>query len=73
MRNIIFYSDEYQGLTEDGFQSFEEFYKENKAEFTPVIINKILKTGKAIASAYYGKNKDERAVLERIEKLFRNQ
>lgn len=65
--------EESEGSPDDILQSFEEFYKENKAEFTPVIINKILKTGKAIATAYYGKNKDERAVLERIEKLFSDQ
>ena len=63
--------EESESLTNNGLQSFEEFYRENRAEFTPVIISNVLKTGKAIASAYRGKNKDEQAVLERIEKLFR--
>lgn len=64
--------EESEGSTDDSLQSFEEFYKENKAEFTSVIISNVLKTGKAIASAYRGKNKDEQAVLERLEKLFRD-
>ena len=62
--------EEAEGVADDGIQSFEEFYKFNKSEFTPAIIKRILKTGKEIASAYRGKNKDEKAVLERIEKLF---
>lgn len=64
--------EESVGSPDDILQSFELFFKHNKEQFTPDIINNILKTGKAIASAYYGKNKDERAVLKRIEKLFRD-
>lgn len=64
---------ESKGFKDEGLQSFEEFYKYNKAEFTPFIISNILKTGKQIANAFHGKNKNERAVLERIEKLFREQ
>ena len=63
--------EESENLKNDGLQSFEDFYNENKAGFTPVIISNILKTCKAIASAYRGNNKDELALLERIEKLFR--
>ncbi len=50
---------------ENGFQSFEAFYKENKLRFTPEIINNILQTGKDIASAYRRKNKDEQDVLKK--------
>lgn len=64
--------EESERFANDGLESFEEFYKENKTQFTPKIISNILKTGKAIASAYRGKNKHEQAVLESIEKLFRN-
>ncbi|MEO9147136.1 MAG: hypothetical protein ABI237_16425 [Ginsengibacter sp.] len=64
--------EESENFNNNGLQSFEEFYKENKTKFTPTLINNILKTGKAIASAYYGKNKDEQAVLEKIEKLLRD-
>lgn len=62
--------EESESFTDDGLQSFEEFYKEKKAEFTTDIIRNILKTCKEIASSYHGKNKDERAVIERLEKLF---
>jgi 6-phosphofructokinase 2 len=57
---------------ENGFQSFEAFYKENKLRFTPEIINNILQTGKDIASAYRRKNKDEQDVLKKIINLFEN-
>lgn len=64
--------EESENLTENGLLSFEEFYKENKSRFTPVIINNILETGKAIASAYRGKNKAEKEVLERLKEVFKN-
>ncbi|MEO8961141.1 MAG: hypothetical protein ABI325_04615 [Ginsengibacter sp.] len=63
--------EESENIGNDGLQSFEDFYNENKTEFTSVIIGNILKTGKAIASAYRGKSKDELALLERIGKIFR--
>ena len=63
--------EESEGAEENGLESFEGFYKDNKSKFTKGIMNNVLKTGKEIASAYRGKNKDEQAVLERIEKLFR--
>lgn len=73
MIDFSFDFEESANETIDGIQSFEEFYKFNKKEFTPVIIKKILKTGKAIASAYRGNNKDEKAVLEKVETLFQKQ
>ena len=54
----------------DGLQSFEEFYRINCEEFTPALTKMILKTGKAIASAYHGKNKKEIAVLEKLQLIF---
>ena len=62
--------EESESVTFDGLQSFEEFYKYNKKEFTPAIINKILKTGKAITSVYRGNNKDEEAALQKIKAVF---
>ena len=52
--------EEAEGTSENGLQSFEEFYRDNKSSFSPAIVNKILQTGKAIATAYRGKNKNEK-------------
>jgi tellurite resistance protein len=73
--NLIDFAFEYEeaeGEGENGFQSFEAFYLENKSRFSPDIISNILQTGKAIAAAYRGKNKDEKEVLKRIINLFEN-
>lgn len=73
--NLIDFAFEYEeaeGEGENGFQSFEAFYLENKSRFSPDIISNILQTGKAIAAAYRGKNKDEQEVLKRIINLFEN-
>jgi len=55
-----------------GFQSFESFYLANKSKFSPAIISNILQTGNAIAGACRGKKKDERELLDSINKLFVN-
>ncbi len=73
--NLIDFAFEYEeaeGEAENGFQTFETFYLENKSKFSPAIINNVLQTGKAIASAYRGKNKDEIEVLAKLTKLFEN-
>lgn len=54
-----------------GLQSFRAFYRENKSRFSPRIINNILETSEAIASAYRGKNKNEQAILKSIREIFR--
>jgi len=73
--NLIDFAFEYEeaaGEAENGLQSFEDFYLENKLKFSPVIINNILRTGKAIATAYRGKNESEKEALNRLIKLFKN-
>jgi tellurite resistance protein len=73
--NLIDFAFEYkeaEGEGENGVQSFVTFYWENKSSFNPAIINNILQTGKAVASAYWGKNKSEREVLGKLIKLFEN-
>ena len=70
--DFAFEYEEAEGEEENGFQSFEAFYLENKSRFSPAIINNILQTSKAIASAYRGKNKDEQEVLKRVIRLFEN-
>lgn len=70
--DFAFDYEEAEGTTENGFQSFQEFYQNNKPRFSPAIINNILQTGKAIATAYRGKNKTEQEVLDRIIRLFEN-
>lgn len=71
--NLIDFAFEYEeaeGEGENGFQSFEAFYKENKSKFSPAIISNILQTGKAIASAYRGKSKEEMKVIHCLINLF---
>lgn len=71
--NLIGFAFDYEeaeGPSENGFQSFELFYQENKSRFTPAIISNILQTGKAIAGAYRSKNRNEQEVLDRLIQLF---
>jgi uncharacterized tellurite resistance protein B-like protein len=73
--NLIDFAFEYEeaeGEAENGFQSFETFYRDNKSRFSPAIVNNILQTGKAIASAYRGKNENEKELLGRLINLFEN-
>ena len=72
LATMIDYSFDYEeseGVNNNGLQSFSFFFKNNKEEFTPVIISNIIKTGTEIAAAYHGKNKNEKAVLEKIKKI----
>jgi uncharacterized tellurite resistance protein B-like protein len=70
--DFAFENEEAEVNSENGFQSFENFYKENKSRFSPAIINNILQTSKAIASAYRGKNENEKELLGRLINLFEN-
>jgi uncharacterized tellurite resistance protein B-like protein len=70
--DFAFDYEEAEGAAENGFQSFGAFYRDNKSRFSPDIINNILQTGKAIASAYRGENKNEKDVLNRLINLFEN-
>lgn len=68
--SFAFDYEEAEGGAENGYESFEKFYRENESAFTPVIISNILQTGKAIASVYRSKNKSEQEVLNKINNLF---
>lgn len=68
--NFSFEFEEAEPVSENYFKSYENFYLQNKSNFTPEIISNILNTGKAIAEAYRGKNKQEKEVLNRLVKLF---
>lgn len=70
--NFAFDYEEAEGPSENGFQSFEPFYQENKSRFIPAIISNILQTSKAIATAYRSKNRNEQEMLDRLIKLFEN-
>lgn len=61
--------EESENPTEDIMKDFTSFFRENKAQFTPVIVDHILQTGEAIANAYRGKNKEERAVLNGLKQI----
>ncbi len=72
LSNLIEFSFDYETsevVTEDGLNSFEEFYKVHREHFTPEISNKIIETAGEIADAYRGKNKDEQAFLNSLQKL----
>lgn len=62
--------EEAEAYEDNGFESFRQFYKDNSKRFTPQIIDNILTTAKAIASAYRGQNKDEKKEIEKLKKLF---
>ncbi len=71
--NLIGFSFDYEeaeGEGQNGIQSFEAFYLENKSRFSQDLISNILQTGKAVAEASRGKNKNEQEVLDRLVKLF---
>lgn len=70
--NFSFEFEEAQPVRENYFNSFENFYRENKSGFTPEIISNILKTSKAIAEAYRGKNKKEQKVMNKIISLLQS-
>ncbi|WP_026898814.1 hypothetical protein [Daejeonella oryzae] len=57
---------------EDIFESFKDFYQENKSKFTDEIKGRIMKTAQAIADAFHGKNEQERALLEKLTILLKN-
>lgn len=71
--NLIEFAFDYEDeapASEDWFQSFKDFYQENKRNFGPAIIDNILQTSKAIASAYRATNRNEQKVLDRIINMF---
>lgn len=75
LSNLIDFSFEYEVSeigTENGFESFKEFYKINKGEFDQSIVIKILETAEEIAGAYHGKNKEEREVLGNLYAILNN-
>ena len=73
--NLIGFAFDYEdteGITEDGFESFERFYFENKSRITPDIVNNIIQTAKAIASASRARNKSENEIISKVVALFEN-
>lgn len=72
--NLITFSFDYEdseGPFEDGFQSFKDYYEENRNMFTPSIAGKIIQTIKAIALAYRSGNKDENDMVKKVEALLK--
>ena len=72
MANIIAFSFDFEEAgseTRNGFDSFEIFYKNEKENFTPALINNILQTCREIALAYRGKNREEQKVIGQLEDL----
>lgn len=73
--NLIIFSFDYEDAensAENGLQSFLEFYSLNREQFTPLLIDNIIQTAKAIAGAYRGKNKSESSVLDRLISALNN-
>ena len=68
---IVFDWLDYQSLdSSDCFDDFKDFYKNHPSQFTPDRKKKIIKTAHAIAGAFAGKNKNELALLGKIQLLF---
>lgn len=53
-------------------QSFELFYKVNRAKFTEQLKKNILETSEAIAASYKGTNKKEEEIINEIKALLEN-
>jgi len=73
--NLIDFAFDYteaEGATENGLDSFRNFYRDNKSRFNPGIVSNILQTAKAISSAYKGESKEERKVIDGLNTLFSN-
>ncbi|GIV34427.1 MAG: hypothetical protein KatS3mg031_1962 [Chitinophagales bacterium] len=58
-----------QADPETAFRQFEDFYRTHASAFSPQVKKNILRTAEAIAEAFSGINKCERAYLSRLEKL----
>jgi hypothetical protein len=52
--------------TDDALFDFESFKKEHPSLFTPAVNNLILKTAKAIAASFFGKNKSELVLINQL-------
>ncbi|MEO6683192.1 MAG: TerB family tellurite resistance protein [Ginsengibacter sp.] len=75
LSNLIGFSFDYESSeveTENGFESFMVFYKQNKAQFKPEIIKRILETAEEISIAYRGRNKDEKEFIINLRSLLGN-
>ncbi len=71
--NFSFDFEETEGFSESGFESFAKFYRINKSKFSKELVNNIVLTSKAIASAYRGRNREEKKILDELAELFKNQ
>lgn len=54
----------------DYFVSFSEFYKENRERFSYGLKNNTLRTAEAISGAFRGTNRKEKAILQKLQRLF---
>jgi hypothetical protein len=52
--------------TDDALFDFESFKKEHPSLFTPAVNTLILKTAKAIAASFFGKNKSELVLINQL-------
>lgn len=62
--------EESESMDKNGLQDFEMFYKQNRAEFSPEIKDKILRTIYAVADAFYSENKKEQDMFNKVKSLF---
>jgi hypothetical protein len=57
--------------SEDAYEVFSDYFKENEAAITKELKRKIKTTASAIANAFAGKNKKEQKVIDELSKLLR--
>ena len=63
---------EYEKSSEDCFNVFVDFYKDNSSLFTENIKSLIMQTANEIASSYAQKNKSELVILAKLRLLFKD-
>ena len=58
--------------SDESFQEFVEFYKDNRGMFSAFIKVLILDTANAISNSFAGKNKAELVMLSKLELLLKD-
>jgi hypothetical protein len=68
----IFYAFDFaesEGIDNYSIDDFEAFFHQNKVKFSNLIVANILATAEAVANAYKGQNKSEKAFIEVLDSL----
>ena len=61
--------EEENALPDDDFAEFSDFFRRNRTLFNKVTRDNIMKTARAIATAYRRENKEEKKILAKLNTL----